>query len=236
MTGEARAITRFTDYKGPADQQGIYDDIKIWEAARATFAATSFFAPIKIKSRGLEREFRDGGLGTNNPVYELWQEAVKAFGPLEPQIQCLLSIGTGRPKLEAFGKSILAVGREIINIAIESQAAANRFEDEHEDLFTEDRAFRFNPPDINEVGLEDASEKAIIAIKIAEYCNNPENEGRLTRFKNAVSREQIALTQGLFMLLKSFLKSSNVLLSLWMKYSQLYVRFGAKSSRVKSHS
>lgn len=199
MTGEARAIIRFTDYKGPADRQGVYDDIKIWEAARATSAATSFFAPIKIKSRGLEREFLDGGLGANNPVYELWQEAEIAFGPgpLEPQIQCLLSIGTGKPKLEAFGKSIWAVGREIINIATETQAAANRFESEYEDLFAEDRAFRFNPPDINEVGLEDASEKAIIAVRIAEYCNNPENEGHLTRFKNAVSKAQIALTQGL---------------------------------------
>jgi calcium-independent phospholipase A2-gamma len=199
MTGEAKTIVRFTDYKGPAGQQGIYDDIKIWEAARATSAATTFFAPMTIKSRGIQREFLDGGLGANNPVHELWQEAAKAFGPgpLEPQIQCLLSIGTGKPKLEAFGKSIWAVGQSIINIATETQATANRFESEYEDLFTEDRAFRFNPPDINEVGLEDASKKAIIAVRTEAYCNNPETGRHLTRFKNAVREEQSVLTQAL---------------------------------------
>ncbi len=40
---------------------------------RATSAATSFFEPVTIGPRG--RNFVDGGLGTDSPVEQLWNEA-----------------------------------------------------------------------------------------------------------------------------------------------------------------
>ena len=61
----------------------------IWEAARATSAALTYFAPIKID----DVEYCDGGFDWNNPVelaiteaHELWPER---------QIACPVSIGTG---------------------------------------------------------------------------------------------------------------------------------------------
>ena len=62
---------------------------KIWEVARATSAAPTFFLPIKI--RGVT--YGDGGTGWNNPTYEAINEAHDLW-PDRP-IGCLVSLGTG---------------------------------------------------------------------------------------------------------------------------------------------
>ncbi len=59
-----------TSYRSPRGRSHLLEHVKIWEACRATSAATSFFDPIEI---GQFREtFVDGALGRNNPVYALW--------------------------------------------------------------------------------------------------------------------------------------------------------------------
>jgi predicted acylesterase/phospholipase RssA len=72
----------------------------IWEAARATSAAPRFFKRIYIGDPGLQEEFIDGGIGCNNPVPYLIEEAGKEFGP-ERTVSCIVSIGTGKPKVTA---------------------------------------------------------------------------------------------------------------------------------------
>ena len=74
----------------------------IWEAARATSAAPSFFKPIRIHDAvdGTDEYFVDGGVAHNNPSEVALTEArsiwtnVKRF--------CLVSIGTGRQKTIKF--------------------------------------------------------------------------------------------------------------------------------------
>src|ERR1700690_2286849 len=68
---------------------------EIWEAARATSAAPTFFKRIRIGEKGLEEEFVDGGLGCNNPIRQVLEEAEIAFGPGR-RIACIVSIGTGQ--------------------------------------------------------------------------------------------------------------------------------------------
>ena len=67
----------------------------IWEAARATSAAPTFFKRVKIGPPTSGVEFVDAGLGYNNPVKEVIAEAVRVFGE-EAQIACVVSIGTGQ--------------------------------------------------------------------------------------------------------------------------------------------
>jgi Patatin-like phospholipase len=62
---------------------------RIWEAARATSAAPTFFDPITIN----DIKYGDGGTGWNNPTAEALAEAHYVW-PSRP-IGCLLSIGTG---------------------------------------------------------------------------------------------------------------------------------------------
>ncbi|KDR80872.1 hypothetical protein GALMADRAFT_135962 [Galerina marginata CBS 339.88] len=67
-----------------------FADYKIWEAARATSAAPTYFPRIKLD----DYEYVDGGLGFNNPVLLLMGEARLHFGFARP-FGCLVTIGTG---------------------------------------------------------------------------------------------------------------------------------------------
>lgn len=70
---------------------------RIWEAARATTAAPTFFKRIAIGEEGqAKEEFIDGGLGCNNPATQVLEEARDIFGDDRP-VRCLVSIGTGHP-------------------------------------------------------------------------------------------------------------------------------------------
>ena len=62
---------------------------KIWEAARATSAAPTFFLPVKVGPI----TYGDGGTGWNNPALEAINEAHHIW-PDRP-IGCLISLGTG---------------------------------------------------------------------------------------------------------------------------------------------
>jgi len=67
-----------------------HSNCKIWEAARATSAAPTFFKHIEI---GRAQPYIDGGLGRNNPSRVVLDEAKALFGARH--IGCLVSIGTG---------------------------------------------------------------------------------------------------------------------------------------------
>ncbi|KAL8734464.1 MAG: hypothetical protein Q9181_003167 [Wetmoreana brouardii] len=68
---------------------------KIWEAARATTAAPTFFKRITIvDDGGAQEDFLDGGLRFNNPAELVIEEAMRTFGGAS-KLGCLVSIGTG---------------------------------------------------------------------------------------------------------------------------------------------
>lgn len=70
---------------------------KIWEAARATTAAPTFFKRITIADDGgAQEDFLDGALRFNNPARLVLEEAMKSFGGAS-KLGCLVSIGTGHP-------------------------------------------------------------------------------------------------------------------------------------------
>lgn len=69
----------------------------IWEAARATTAAPTFFKGIAIGEEGRAKEmFIDGGIRCNNPANQVLEEARNIFGN-DTAVGCLVSIGTGHP-------------------------------------------------------------------------------------------------------------------------------------------
>jgi predicted acylesterase/phospholipase RssA len=72
---------------------------KIWEAARATSAAPTFFKRIEI---GRGQPFVDGGLGRNNPSRVVLDEASASFRARS--IGCLVSIGTGQAEIISIKK------------------------------------------------------------------------------------------------------------------------------------
>jgi len=67
----------------------------IWEAARATSAAPSFFKPMTINNPTPPITYVDGGLGYNNPSQLALVEAQRIWNSKNKDI-CLVSIGTGQ--------------------------------------------------------------------------------------------------------------------------------------------
>jgi hypothetical protein len=133
---------------------------KIWEAARATSAATTFFEPITIG----DETFIDGATGANNPVRYMLAEARDVFNNgkalAEDDYRCIISIGTGIPSLTAFGPGFLDVGEALKAIATDTEEVADSFRKDYTSLFSSPcpRAFRFNVlRGLETIGLEDVS-------------------------------------------------------------------------------
>ncbi|EHK96445.1 putative Patatin group A-3 [Glarea lozoyensis 74030] len=128
--------------------------VKIWEACRATSAASPFFDPIAIGP--YEEEFVDGAAGANNPVWEVWNEAQLLWGPqpLAGKTKCLVSIGT-------------------VSIATETEQTAERFRRDKAHLDDSGRYYRFNVDrGLEEVGLEESKKKKEIAAATRRYVGS----------------------------------------------------------------
>ncbi len=85
---EGRSVT-FSSRDGLDPKRDLY----AWLAARATSAAPSYFPPASFRYDGKQGVFVDGGITTNDPVYEALIEARKIY-PNAKKIN-ILSIGTG---------------------------------------------------------------------------------------------------------------------------------------------
>ncbi|KAJ4295959.1 hypothetical protein N0V88_004661 [Collariella sp. IMI 366227] len=89
---EPRLVRSYPGDNGVDDRWDM--GIKIWEAARATTAASSYFKPQLLGNSATAQPFIDAAIGVNNPVDHLLKEAVSEFG-FGRQLGCVVSIGTG---------------------------------------------------------------------------------------------------------------------------------------------
>ncbi|KAF8149284.1 FabD/lysophospholipase-like protein [Mycena galopus ATCC 62051] len=106
-------------------------DCTIWEAARATSAAPTFFKQVKIGLPGMEEAFIDGGMGHNNPTASILLEAQVLF-PTR-RVACIISLGSGQLDTIAIPKGSLlqrlGIPRDVIKAM---QGIATGCEKEHE--------------------------------------------------------------------------------------------------------
>ena len=109
-------------------------------------------------------EFVDGGTGANNPILRLWNEAKDAWEPepLDQDLKCLISIGTGVPSIEPFKVGLLNLNLfdTLVHISTETQQTAETFQRTHSELEGNGQYFRFNVSNgLEKIGIEDASKK-----------------------------------------------------------------------------
>ena len=72
---------------------GPAHDIPIWQVARATSAAPTYFKEIKIDGRS----YLDGGFGgVNNPCEEMYNEVLRMNNGNAQSVRAIVSIGTGK--------------------------------------------------------------------------------------------------------------------------------------------
>lgn len=76
--------------------------MKVWQVARATSAAPTFFNMLTVELDGEKRRFQDGGTRANNPSYVAYVEHCSLNGVERPPA-LLLSVGTGLKALNKDG-------------------------------------------------------------------------------------------------------------------------------------
>lgn len=161
----------FTSYRSPRDGDDLLDTTKIWEACRATSAASSFFDPISIGRYG--ETFIDGATtGANNPVCVLWNQAQDIWGPepLGENVKCLVSIGTGVPSPKQFCGDVFNISAALIALATDTEQTAESFRRDKSYLDDDGRYFRFNVlHGLEDVGLEESKKKEEIAVATRNY-------------------------------------------------------------------
>jgi hypothetical protein len=144
---------------------------KVWEAARATAAATSFFDPIEIGGE----HFVDGATPANNPINEMWSEAFDTFKDsddwrLEDNILCLVSVGTGMPSIKPFRNGLTEIADALLAIATDTEKRAEDFHKHHTIMAKRQQYFRFNVlRGLEGVGLEDVAKKEVILSCTRKY-------------------------------------------------------------------
>ncbi|OCK98010.1 FabD/lysophospholipase-like protein [Cenococcum geophilum 1.58] len=167
-------IVHLTSYAQPRGGSDLLKATKIWEAARATAAASSFFEPIRIDVGSYGEEFIDGATGANNPIVELWNQAQDLWpGKLEDNLKCLVSIGTGMASIEPFKTGLLTIGETLVKISTATEAVAENFQRTHNLLDEENRYFRFNVKiGLEKIGLEEASKTDTIMAVTRGYVQS----------------------------------------------------------------
>ena len=138
----------------------ISNDCEIWEAARATTAAPTYFKAISIKwPNGFSNRFIDPGLGFNNPTQEVVEEAEAIFGSSTP-LRLLVSIGCGvKSSIRYDAPSIFDkfLPKNAINTIKDIAADCERISQSLERSFQHHKNiyFRFNVPEIGDIGLSE---------------------------------------------------------------------------------
>jgi predicted acylesterase/phospholipase RssA len=157
----------FRSYDQPKAVDSPWAKCTIWEAARATSAASTIFDPIQISGQS----FLDGATENNNPVHMVWDEARLIWGEdLETRLDCIISIGTGRPDLSKFGDSIKEVVKTLARIATDTEKKAESFYTRFEELGLGDRYFRFNVErGLRGIGLHEHSQSELIEAATESY-------------------------------------------------------------------
>ena len=144
----------------------------IWEASRATSAASTFFDPISV---GPFREtFVDGATGVNNPVEEAYQEARLLWPGRD--IECLISLGTGDQGVQAFGTSnVAAIVETLKRISTETAETAEQFQKTVLERSLQGKYYRFNViHGLESIGLEEYQQQPRIAAATKGYLSETE--------------------------------------------------------------
>jgi hypothetical protein len=186
-TGDTLHLTSYRS-RGP---EHLLRKTTIWEAGRATSAASSFFDPIAIGDFG--EVFVDGATGANNPVAEVWNEAKDVWPrePFEDNIKCLVSIGTGVPSLAPFGKNVLEIGQVLLAIATETEKTAERFARDKARLGDEGRYFRFSVlRGLEDIGLEEYKQKNAIVAATSRYIQSQDVHRQMKACGNNLAKRE----------------------------------------------
>ncbi|KAJ5425195.1 hypothetical protein N7465_000265 [Penicillium sp. CMV-2018d] len=152
------------------DNSTALNGLTIWEAVRATSAATTFFKPIKIGRDQIE--YIDAGFGHNNPCDKLIAEAKEVF-PGRSDMQ-ILSIGTGLGNGVGIKSNFISIIGAMKKMATSSNKVAARLGDQYGE---NGQYFRFNVEHgLEDVTLSDWKKASTISANTNNYLSQKSRE------------------------------------------------------------
>jgi len=167
------APTLFTTYDVSAKFQGC----TIWQVARATSAATTFFKPATVGRDSVE--FVDAAFGYNNPCEILIEEARRQY-PAHEMIR-VLSIGTGLGDVVAIDNSRGSIVKALKRMATSSKTVATRLDSKYGDSGD---YYRFNVDQgLQDITMSDWEKSSTISAHTYNYLQ--ENKRKIERFAHS---------------------------------------------------
>ncbi|KAM5527920.1 phosphorylase superfamily protein [Fusarium oxysporum f. sp. phaseoli] len=162
------------------DKATRFRDCTVWQVARATSAATTFFESIQC---GLDEiDFIDAGFGYNNPCEVLIEEA-KRRHPDNAELH-ILSIGTGLGKVVTIKDSRRSILDALKTMSSSSSKVARSLETKYRGS---DTYFRFNvEKGLEDITLSDWHETS----KISSHTHNYllEEDWKIEKYARVTSR------------------------------------------------
>ncbi len=158
------------------------DDYMMWQAARATSAAPTFFPPFQLKPldpSAADKSLLDGGVFANNPAMCALADAYKMFRASElPYL--VVSIGTGNDDLkyvyrDVKGRGLLRWALPILKIVFDGVSDSVDYEAEE----MADQYYRFQEDAVAEE-MDDASPDTIQRLLAAADDLISRNDSELT--------------------------------------------------------
>ncbi|KAI0446399.1 acyl transferase/acyl hydrolase/lysophospholipase [Xylaria telfairii] len=158
------APTLFTTYDTATNLS--YRGCAIWQVARATSAATTFFKSIKVGRDNVE--FIDAGFGCNNPCEVLIEEARRQF-PNHGALQ-VLSIGTGLGDVVTIKDSRRTILEALAKMASTSTTVARKLYNQYGDS---GQYHRFNVErGLQDITLSDWEKTSTISAHTGNYLQD----------------------------------------------------------------
>ena len=149
----------------------LYEICKIWEAARATSAASTLFEPIQI---GQNRQlFVDGALtGSNNPIRTAQVESRDVWPNAD---RLILSVGTGAAPGQAVTGNLVELVKRLSRMVTDSEKTNREFRMDNNEMVRNGRLYRFNVMlGLADIGLEEHEAIDKIATYTDTYLDDPD--------------------------------------------------------------
>ncbi|KAI9858936.1 MAG: hypothetical protein M1813_007238 [Trichoglossum hirsutum] len=160
----------------------LLDVCKIWEAARATSAASTLFEPISI-GRPPTR-FVDGALKHNNPI-NLADIEASTLWPNDDKL--IVSVGTGVGPSGAVTGNLKDLIETLKRIATDTEEKNDLFQKQHPSMLEHGRLFRFNVfRGLEQVGLAEHEAVERITDFTQQYLNLQATRSDIKRCINSM--------------------------------------------------
>ncbi|KAI8227165.1 Vegetative incompatibility protein HET-E-1 [Colletotrichum sp. SAR 10_77] len=155
---------------------------EMWEALRATSAASTYFKEYRRGNEG----YVDGAFKSNNPIFEVHHEATDLWPGRD---MFLVSIGTGTKPSTPLGGHVVKLVRSMTKLATATEGSWIRFHRTHKQLAEDHRLFRFSAPGIGEVDLGNYKMIGNVAMRTETYLRDTTTSRDIAR----CSKEMLAI-------------------------------------------